>query len=50
MARKITQEMFDSVVLENMEEFEMTPDEAVSEAVTQFEAQVVLDVLCKFFA
>ena len=41
MARRITQAMFDSVVLENIEEFEMTPDEAVVEAIQQFEAQVV---------
>lgn len=37
--RRITQETFDAVVRENMEEFEMEPDEALSEAVQQFESQ-----------
>ena len=40
MAKQVTQETFDSVVLENIEEFEMCPEEAVLEAVKQFEAQV----------
>lgn len=40
MVRVITQETYDEVVKENMEEFDMTPDEAIKEAVAQFEAQV----------
>ncbi|KAF1383950.1 hypothetical protein PFLUV_G00137150 [Perca fluviatilis] len=39
--RRITQETFDAVVRENMEEFEMGPDEALNEAVEQFESQGV---------
>ncbi|CAM2109133.1 unnamed protein product [Caretta caretta] len=42
MASKwITQETFDDVVQENITEFEMDPDEAVKEAVQQFESQGV---------
>lgn len=41
MVRVINQETFDDVVKENIEEFEMTVEEAVQEAVQQFEAQVV---------
>lgn len=37
--RRITQETFDAVVRENMEEFEMEQDEALREAVQQFESQ-----------
>jgi len=40
MARQITQETFDAAVLENIELLEMNPEEAVLEAVQQFEAQV----------
>lgn len=40
MARVISQATFDEVVKENMEEFEMTREEAVEEAKTQFQAQV----------
>ncbi|XP_012730147.2 armadillo repeat-containing protein 6 [Fundulus heteroclitus] len=43
--RRITQETFDAVVRENMEEFEMDPDEALREAVEQFESQGV-DLRC----
>ncbi|GAA6234833.1 armadillo repeat-containing protein 6 [Lates japonicus] len=43
--RRITQETFDAVVKENMEEFEMDPDEALREAVEQFESQGV-DLSC----
>ncbi|XP_037314104.2 armadillo repeat-containing protein 6 [Pungitius pungitius] len=39
--RRITQETFDAVVKENMEEFEMDPDEALKEAVEQFDSQGV---------
>ncbi len=37
--RRITQETFDAAVRENMEEFEMDPEEALREAVEQFESQ-----------
>lgn len=37
--RRITQETFDAAVRENMEEFEMDPEEALKEAVEQFESQ-----------
>lgn len=37
--RRITQETFDAAVRENMEEFEMDPDEALRDAVEQFESQ-----------
>jgi hypothetical protein len=40
MVRVISQETFDEVVKENIEEFYMTPEEAVKDAVRQFEAQV----------
>jgi len=40
MARQITQETFDAAVLENIELLEMNPEDAVLEAVQQFEAQV----------
>ncbi|XP_029469716.1 armadillo repeat-containing protein 6 [Rhinatrema bivittatum] len=40
-SRQITQETFDTVVQENITEFEMEPDEAVNEAVQQFESQGV---------
>lgn len=40
MAKQISQETFDAVVKENIEEFEMDPEEALNDAVQQFEAQV----------
>ncbi|MBN3277278.1 ARMC6 protein, partial [Polyodon spathula] len=40
-SRRITQETFDAVVQENMSEFEMEPDEALKEAIEQFESQGV---------
>ncbi|XP_039999623.1 armadillo repeat-containing protein 6 [Xiphias gladius] len=43
--RRITQETFDAAVRENMEEFEMEQDEALREAVEQFESQGV-DLSC----
>ena len=42
MAKQVTQETFDGVVRENMQEFEMTADEAVDDAVKQFESQVCI--------
>lgn len=41
MVRVITQETYDEVVKENIEEFEMSPEEAIKDAVAQFEAQNV---------
>lgn len=41
MVRVITQETYDEVVKENIEEFDMSPEEAIKEAVAQFEAQGV---------
>ncbi|CAK1589505.1 unnamed protein product [Parnassius mnemosyne] len=41
MVRVITQETYDEIVKENMEEFEMSPEEAIKEAIAQFEAQGV---------
>uniref|UniRef100_A0A9L0R4C1 Armadillo repeat-containing protein 6 n=1 Tax=Equus caballus TaxID=9796 RepID=A0A9L0R4C1_HORSE len=40
-SKRITQETFDAAVLENIEEFEMGSEEAVKEAVEQFESQGV---------
>jgi hypothetical protein len=42
MKVQITQETFDAAVAENIELLEMSPEEAVAEAVKQFEAQVCL--------
>uniref|UniRef100_F7CMX9 Armadillo repeat-containing protein 6 n=1 Tax=Monodelphis domestica TaxID=13616 RepID=F7CMX9_MONDO len=41
MAKCISQETFDDVVRENITEFDMDPEEAVKEAVQQFESQGV---------
>ncbi|XP_045506934.1 armadillo repeat-containing protein 6 homolog [Colias croceus] len=41
MVRIISQETYDEVVRENIEEFDMTPEDAIKEAVAQFEAQGV---------
>ncbi|CAK9831060.1 Armadillo repeat-containing protein 6 homolog [Anthophora retusa] len=41
MVRVISQETYDEVVNENMEQFSMTPEEAIEDAVKQFEAQGV---------
>ncbi|XP_074834264.1 armadillo repeat-containing protein 6 [Carettochelys insculpta] len=40
-SKRITQETFDDVVQENITEFDMDPEEAVKEAVQQFESQGV---------
>ncbi|XP_022104734.1 armadillo repeat-containing protein 6-like [Acanthaster planci] len=40
-SKRITQETFDAVVKENIEEFEMSPEEALREAIEQFESQGV---------
>ncbi|XP_068624138.1 armadillo repeat-containing protein 6 homolog [Battus philenor] len=41
MVRVITQETYDEIVKENMDEFDMSPEEAIKEAIAQFEAQGV---------
>lgn len=38
-SKQIAQETFDDAVQENIAEFEMEPEEAVREAVQQFESQ-----------
>ena len=40
MAKQITQSTFDDVVRENISEFDMNPEEAVQDAIQQFESQV----------
>ena len=40
MVRVITQETFDGVVKENIEEFGLDKEEAIKEAIAQFESQV----------
>eukprot|EP00163_Fabomonas_tropica_P029543 TRINITY_DN6364_c0_g1_i1.p1 TRINITY_DN6364_c0_g1~~TRINITY_DN6364_c0_g1_i1.p1 ORF type:complete len:490 (+),score=104.01 TRINITY_DN6364_c0_g1_i1:56-1525(+) len=39
--KRITQDTFDSVVKENIDDFDMTPEEAIADAVSQFESQGV---------
>lgn len=41
MARKISQETFDDVVKENVEEFDMDPKDALEDAINQFKKQGV---------
>ncbi|OWR50093.1 armadillo repeat-containing protein 6 [Danaus plexippus plexippus] len=41
MVRVITQDTYDEVVKENIDEFDMSPEEAIKEAIDQFEAQGV---------
>ena len=46
--RRITQETFDEAVRENIEDLEMEPEEALEDAITQFETQgVVLSNIMK---
>ena len=40
MAKHVTQKTFDDAVWENIKEFEMDVQEAIDDAVQQFEAQV----------
>lgn len=40
MVRVISQETFDAVVKENIEEFGLEREEAIMEAIAQFESQV----------
>lgn len=42
-SKQIAQETFDDAVQENITEFEMDPEEAVREAVQQFESQGIID-------
>lgn len=42
MAKQITQLTFDDVVKENIQEFDMTVEDAIGDAVQQFESQVRL--------
>lgn len=41
MVLTISQETFDDAVKENIKEFDMTPEEAIADAVEQFHAQVI---------
>lgn len=43
--KRITQQTFDSVVQENMEEFGMERREAIDDAVAQFKSQVLITLL-----
>lgn len=51
MAKVISQETFDGVVLENVTEFDMSIEDAVADAVKEFESQVSdgLLVLSRYF-
>ena len=40
MAKHVTQKTFDDAVWENIKEFEMDAQEAIDDAIQQFEAQV----------
>ena len=42
MAQRITQEMFDSVMKENIADFEMSVDEALVDTIQQFKVQVCI--------
>lgn len=41
MVRVIKQETYDEVVKENIEDLSMSPEEAIEDAIKQFEAQVI---------
>ena len=47
MAKQISQETFDSVVKENMEDLEMSAEDAIEDAVKQFECQVCMASVSK---
>lgn len=38
-SKRITQDTFDAVVKENMDEFEMSAEEALADSIQQFESQ-----------
>lgn len=40
MVRVITQQTYDDVVQENIDDFDMAPEEAIEDAMKQFQAQV----------
>ena len=40
MVKVISQETFDAVVQENIAEFELSKEEAIKDAISQFESQV----------
>ena len=40
MAKQISQETYDDAVKENIEDFDMAPQDAIDDAISQFEAQV----------
>ena len=42
MVKVISQETFDAVVQENIDDFEMSKEEAIKDAISQFESQVWL--------
>ena len=42
MSRIITQQTFDDAVRENIEEFSMSTEDAVQDAIKQFESQVYM--------
>ena len=42
MVKVVSQETFDAVVQENIEDFEMSKEEAIKDAISQFESQVWL--------
>ena len=48
MVRVITQETFDAVVKENIEEFGLEKEEAIKEAIAQFESQVLMLIMIIF--
>jgi hypothetical protein len=39
MSKQISQDFFDATVKENIEEFDMTPEEALRDTIQQFENQ-----------
>ena len=45
MVRVITQETFDAVVKENIDEFGLEKEEAIKEAIAQFESQVLMVII-----
>ena len=42
MSKRISQDLYDEVVLENIQTFEMTSEEAITDANEQFKTQVPL--------
>lgn len=48
MSRVISQQTFDDAVRENIDEFSMSANEAVEDAIKQFESQVEV-ILCHLY-